>query len=392
MERSVAQVAAPEPGALRLPRRRGRLRFDLARPGDEPELRRLLRDNPLSGEIGVSLEREPDFFAAAAVEGPRHRTVVARDPDSGLPVGVGSRSARLCWINGLPAWLPYLGALRMDRAWRGRPREMAEGYQVCRRLREPDELPFCLTSIVADNRPARRLLEAALPGMPVYRPVEEFVTLVIPVRRRLGRHGLDNVEIHRAGPAGMAGVTSLLADFGRRHQFHPVWSPPELQSPGGLPGLTPDDFLLATEHGRPVGCLAVWDQRVFRQTVVRALAPRLARLRPLLNLAVPITHQPRIPSVGCRLDSAFLSHLATEAGSEGVLPALVEATFGDAGRRGLECLLLGLSARSPLLAHATRAFGGRSYRSILYLVHWGDGEPAIAALDGRVAHVEAAIL
>jgi hypothetical protein len=51
---------------------------DLATPADDPEIRRLLRDNPMDGEIRVSLEREPNAFLAAAVEGEPHHMVVAR--------------------------------------------------------------------------------------------------------------------------------------------------------------------------------------------------------------------------------------------------------------------------------------------------------------------------
>jgi hypothetical protein len=342
----------------------------------------------MSGEIGLSLEREPDFFAAAAVEGPRHRTIVFRDVASGRVVGAGSRSARLCWMNGRPGWLPYLGSLRMDRNSCGLPREMIGGYDLCRDLREADEPPFCLTSIVADNRPARRLLEAGLRGMPVYRPVAGMVTLVLPVRRRRicssGR-----IEISRAGHSGMTDVEALLAGFGRRHQFHPVWTGAALRS---LPGLTPNDFLLATEGGHLVGCLAIWDQRRFRQSVVRTLAPRMARLRPLLNLAAPIAGWPRIPAVGHRVESAFLSHVAIAENSEHALPALVAAAAADARRRGLDCLLLGLAASGPLLPRVARVFRARAYRSVLYLVHWGNGGPAIAGLDGRTPHVEVAVL
>ncbi|HSS49284.1 MAG TPA: hypothetical protein VLX28_10080, partial [Thermoanaerobaculia bacterium] len=92
-----------------------------AAPEDDPELRRLLRDNPMAGEIRVSLEREPNAFLAAAVEGEPHRTIVARDPEGGI-VGMGSRSVWNAFVNGEPCRLGYLSQLRVDRAHRGRKR------------------------------------------------------------------------------------------------------------------------------------------------------------------------------------------------------------------------------------------------------------------------------
>lgn len=159
----------------------------VARLQDEPELRRLLRENPMFGEIGLSLEREPDYYRAAAVEGPRHTTFIGRDRETGRLVGMGSRSVRECFVNGRRRLLPYLGTLRVSRSWRGHRRYLAAAYDLCDGMRTPDEEPYCLTSIVADNRPARRLLGAGLPGFPVYRELETFITLAVPAKSPLSR-------------------------------------------------------------------------------------------------------------------------------------------------------------------------------------------------------------
>ncbi|HET9552787.1 MAG TPA: hypothetical protein VFP50_07455, partial [Anaeromyxobacteraceae bacterium] len=152
------------------------VQMEPARPGDEPALRRLLRESPFAGAVSLSLEREPDFQLAAAVEGDRHDVVVARAPD-GRVEGLASRSVRTAWVNGRPARLGYLGQLRAGAGGRGRVRLLRHGFRLLDAARRPDELPFDLTSIVSDNLPARRLLEAGLPGFPTYRPLGELVTL-----------------------------------------------------------------------------------------------------------------------------------------------------------------------------------------------------------------------
>ncbi len=63
---------------------------DLATPADDPEIQRLLRDNPMDGEIRVSLEREPNALLAAAVEEEPHHTVVAREAETGRSWGWGA--------------------------------------------------------------------------------------------------------------------------------------------------------------------------------------------------------------------------------------------------------------------------------------------------------------
>ncbi|HLX07642.1 MAG TPA: hypothetical protein VKY89_07240, partial [Thermoanaerobaculia bacterium] len=152
---------------------------ELATAADEPELRRLLREHPMAGEIRVTLEREPDAALAAAVAGEPHATVVARRRD-GVICGMGSRSVTDAFINGRPSRLGYLSQLRLDQEERrhaGLLRLLAGGYGKLHELRAAGEAPFDMTAIVADNRAARRLLAAGLPGLPTYLELEPFVTL-----------------------------------------------------------------------------------------------------------------------------------------------------------------------------------------------------------------------
>ena len=50
--------------------RTSRVDFALADEGDDADIRRLLRENPMRGRIAVSLEREPSFFAEAKLSSP----------------------------------------------------------------------------------------------------------------------------------------------------------------------------------------------------------------------------------------------------------------------------------------------------------------------------------
>ncbi len=158
--------------------------FRVATAADDPDLRRLLRENPMQGEISVSLEREPDVFLAGSTEGERHHTIVARDRSQGRTVGMASRSVYSGFLNGQPASLGYLSQLRVDRVYRGRIGLLSKGYALMRSLRTPSDPPFDLTTIVADNQAARRVLGAGLPGLPAYQELEPFTTLMLPLWRR----------------------------------------------------------------------------------------------------------------------------------------------------------------------------------------------------------------
>src|SRR5688500_1397990 len=88
----------------------GQVRFQVATRADDPEIRRLLRDNPMRGAVSISLEREPDYFTE--IPGEVRTTIIAR-ADSRL-VCIGSCAFRSRYVNGVPRRVGYLGALRLD--------------------------------------------------------------------------------------------------------------------------------------------------------------------------------------------------------------------------------------------------------------------------------------
>ena len=114
-----------------------RIEFAVATRADEPDLRRLLRENPMAGEISVAFTREPDALAAGAISGEPHHTILARDTVNGRPIGMGSRSVYDAYVNGEPHRIGYLSQLRIDRAYRGAlPRSRCL-------LRSPRSAPGC---------------------------------------------------------------------------------------------------------------------------------------------------------------------------------------------------------------------------------------------------------
>ncbi len=127
-------VSRPPPG-----RRVGRFVVAAARPEDDPAIRALLRRQPMDGAIRLSFEREPSARLAAAVEGERHFTAVARERETGRVVGLGSRAVRSVWLDGEPAKLGYLAQLRAPGLASCR-RLVAAGYDACEASRQRVQL------------------------------------------------------------------------------------------------------------------------------------------------------------------------------------------------------------------------------------------------------------
>jgi hypothetical protein len=369
------------------------LRFELATTQHDAALRQLLRDNPIAGRISLSFEREPSFFGAASIEGPEHQTIVA--VENQRVVCAGSISTRNRFINGHPMRVGYLGGLRLDSSCRHRISILRGGYDKFRELHEQGGPPIYLTSIVADNLPARRLLERGLKGMPTYRFLGEFVTLIItrrsqvftvatqPIRRKLRARGW-RVAYGDEHPRHLRDAVQLLHTELSKYQFAPVWDENELH--------IPDFRLITTQQDEPVACASIWDQRTIKQTVVRGYSSPLRWLRPLYNFGALSFSRPRLPAVGRAISSAYIAHLASDPSESSLAEWLILLLHGTARTRKIDYLTIGFDARDPRLERLRHAFKPREYVSRLYAVHWDDGADLVASLDDRLLAPEVALL
>lgn len=361
-------MLAPAPG-VRSP-------FDVATDADEPEIRRVLRENAMGGAIRLSFEREPDARLAAKIDGPLlHQTIVARR-EGGRLFGIGTRSVRIAFINGQPMPVGYLGSLRLDHDHRARPRMMAAGYAKLREVHDADRAAsIYLTSILSDNLPARRLLEANLPGMPTYRFVSEFVTFIFRPKRTKHAH-IRTTKDH-------ATAAELLAR--RSEQFAPAWSESALNELRTF-GLPPSAFRIAYRGDTPIACAAAWDTTSFKQTVVREYSRGLQFFRPVVNALSRFTNAPRLPKLGEAMRFSFLSHVVTPPDQPELIVPLVRSMNVP------HVLIAGFAPNDPRLAALRRAFRGREIRSRLYVVHWPDGSALAESLDDRICFPEVALL
>jgi hypothetical protein len=356
-----------------------RYAIGLATAADDADLRRLLRETPMPGPIEVSLEREPDFFAAARQEGGRHHTVAIRDRLTGRLAAMGSRSVYEMFVDGQPQRVGYLSQLRIAPEHRRPGRQLLRiGFDLLRQTHVEGEASFDITTIVEGNETARRILEADLPGLPRYQKLEEFVTFLLPVRGRL-RAGRRGVEVANGSALLLPAILECLERFGRRHQFAWHWTTTNI--------LPPERFYVALAGSHIAGCLALWDQRAFKQVVIRGYDRTMTWRRPLLNLLGA-----RLPAVGEPLAHAHLSHVAVDDDDPQVLAALLAAAIEGARQAKLDCVTIGFAARHPLSEVVRRCYRCREYVSILYAVHFDQLRDQPPALDGRIPHPEVAVL
>ena len=368
------------------------MRFDLAGPKDEPGIQRLLHRTPLAGGIRLSLERQPSAFVANAVGSEQIQILVGRGPANGEVAAMGVRGVMDWYCNGVPGRIGYLGQLRVDPCYRARPRLLLQGYAKLRELHEADGATLIYaTTISADNVAARRILEASIEGMPRYRHIDDLITFVIATHAG-SRRCRGSVEIANADSGDLEEIERCLARYGTRRQFSPVWSRRVLSNGDRMRDLGVEDFVVARGNSGVVGCLALWDQRKFKQTVVRGYSRRLACARPAANVLSRLTGSPRLPPVGAQLAMAYVSHVAVGDGDPEILEALLRRALDRAAERNIELVALGFSRRNVLAQVVARGFWAREYHSRIYVAFWPDGAGAADAIEDLPCHLEVAIL
>jgi len=357
--------------------------FRIAEKSDDAEIRRLLRETPMRGAADVTFEREPDYFAGENVACGEDATILGFA--GGALACMGSCSWRECWVGGVRTRAGYLAELRHAHGMRGRGGMLREGYRFFAELAAADPARCYFTAIVSDNARARRILEAGKPGMPRYRFVSEIVTLLITVPRAAIAAGRRCYI--PAAPEHVSGLLRVLNTHGRNHQFGSVWTEARLRSLARH-GLPLERFLVALDGGEVVACGALWDQRAFRQTVIRRLPPLLRALRPLINAAGQFLRLPRVPAPCVPLAHAFLSPLACADGS---LPDFTAAFFPMGRACGCEFLTLALATDDPRLPAMRSRFAMREWRSRIYAVEF-PGTAAASPATGLPALPEVALL
>ncbi len=362
------------------------LEYRLSTTVDEAELRALLQDTGLPSWVRLAFGRGPDFLAANRLMG-EGAAVVAREAEPpGRLVGMYSHAWLPVYVNGRPERVGYLGGLRVASAFRHRLRVLRHGFESVRVLvREEGGLPWRFTSIPGENAPARRLLEAGLAGMPRYRPVGELVTLALPAA--LGR------DRGRWRPARREDVPALAAFHKRQAaawQFAPVLDEAWLGGLDGRSGLRLEDFLLYREGGEIAACLAVWDQRAFKHTLVHGYRPPLNWLRPAWNLWAALSGRPRLPSPGARLEEVYLAFAALPDRRPGLAMELLGEALTRVRARGGALGILALASEHPLLTEVQRRFHAPAYRTWIETVNWPEDPPP--NLAAGACQPEAALL
>jgi hypothetical protein len=384
---AISDAAATRDGAHHVESSRGRYHIDVATEADDAELRLLLRTTPMTGSIQVTLRREPSFFDAAAVEGPFHQVLIARETSTRRVVGMGSRSVRLRWVDGRPEPVGYLGGLRLLPEARHATLLM-RGYRELARLHRDGRTAFYLTTIAEGNRPAISALTGARAGLPAYHDLGRYLTFVLPIRPSVPVRSIPEGRIGPLAHQEVPRFVEFLNTCGRDRLFFPCLDAGDFGSGATtFRALALDRVLCAWRGDQLVGTLAAWDQSSFRQTVVERYAGIVRWWKPFHNLYASMRGWPRFPAPGTPLRNLILALPVVHDGSPTLFLNLLAGIQRLHRSTTADSLLLGLFERDPLVT-AVRPLALHTYVTRVFLVTWDHATVKPERYCGRNLYLE----
>jgi hypothetical protein len=322
--------------------------------------------------FALQYRRAPDFFRLLRYQGDRAHVVINVD-DHGAVRGLGTLSLRTAWIGGAPATVGYLGDLRVGfdrtviRHWRTL---FADLITHARDIEELAECDAWLTTIMDDNRLARRVLASDRADAPTYVPLAPFTMRNVVARLPFtnGR-GAGHWRSSWATPAD---ADRLTAFYETENRGIPFGFRDELRRRlGTWDSLSVGDFIIVENGGSIVGCVAPWSAAAAKDMLVSRL-PLGMRVLGGASALLP-GGMVRVPRRGEPLRIAYLTHLTfsaalADADRLEVFRAIMDRVFAHWSATNWHCVAFA-DFEAWNLGRALRGYVQQTVPITLYTVH-----------------------
>ena len=366
-----------------------------AEPRDDAARCALFARVAMEAELGLSVDRAPDFDALYRLQARDWVSVVVER--GGAIEGTGTILVRDGYIGGAVRRVGYLGDLRLSPRVQGRLLLDRFYGALLESVRDRFGCELFLTAVIATNEAALRALTARTrrsrkARRPVYTPVGDFdirsLHLLAPRRRPA-----SPFPVRRAAPADIPALARLLDADARRRPFGYVFTEEELRRRlAEWPGLAAESFLIAEgPDGAPAGCLAPWDAAPVKRTVVTSYRGSMRRVRLGYDLAATLLRRDRLPRPGEAFRYRYVTHQAVPSDDPRVLRVLLDAAYREARAAGDHFLSVCAPEAGPL-EPALRGFHATSLRARLFVVSLPDVDVAPVASPAHWPGFEMALV
>lgn len=293
------------------------MKIRLANINDNQSLLALSRSAPMESRLAVNVDRAPDYFQLANLQGDDARVFVAEQ--DGVIAGAIGCCLREVVLLGRKTLIGYIGGIKVAAAARKGLTSFRLMSAVADHLRAtPIELAIVITM---ENNTAMAPILVGRLGMPPFHLLGQFnLSYIWPLfKRKVSGQYL----IRPFRESDLELLAKLFAGFFQNYALTVEWTPARLAAVLKQPNFGPENLLIAEKDGRPVAALSFWDQADFKQTIIEHYGGWLKTAAGLLK---PFKF---LPAEGEPLTELNIRHLVYEDGESRAARALIRFLINE---------------------------------------------------------------
>ena len=331
----------------------------------------------MGNSIQVSLERNEDFFMYQKIQFIKDGKsfVIVNTKTDGIE-GCFSIGLKRMSIGGKKKYFQYLSDLRISERFQGRNLLIKVlKYIKDTHLINPN-LP-CITLSLSDNQLYHSMSDKSfnpelrkrfdIPSMFKWRTI---ITNFIPVNST-NKPKRKKYFVRKATVNDLKDLNVFLANQFSQNVISEYFDVNDLAS-DYYTGLDISSFYLAFKNNSIVGIAAIWDQQIFKQTVIRGYSKLFNLIRPILNVLSPITGYSKLPRPGNQITYDIMSHKVVDKKHIGSIYAIASEMLKEIEKKGKMFLMVGCDKYSPELDEIKKFRSRREVEGILYQLNFSN--------------------
>jgi hypothetical protein len=358
-------------------------------PADDAGARALCKI-PVSGNIVLALEREPNYYAGALLQCETPEIYVCRDAQTDSICGLFGVGYRRVFIDGQVQNQRYFADLRIAPAYqKSRLLYQIIQYMKARQLTPTGE-DAATTLVFTDNLVMQTLLKKRKGDtqVPCYHFVCNYLTQIIPLSSRKNPFNNHfNYTIRKATIEDAGLMQSFLCANAPQKQGYPYYDYTQMEGVY-YQNLDLKDYYLAFESGQLVGYCAVWHQKAIKQTRIVSYSRLFALARPFVNAFSKIMGGFQLPPVDSILNYFYIHNILISNNSTLIFETLLHHIQQEYQQKSYHYFMVGLCEGDDLLSIFARIPQKRTVEGKVYAVNDRIAPPAYLNTKLRNHYIE----
>ncbi|MEY4936180.1 MAG: hypothetical protein RIS64_2539 [Bacteroidota bacterium] len=339
-------------------------------PADDAGARTLCKI-PVSGNIVLALEREPNYYAGALLQYENPEIYVCHAPHTGGVCGLFSIGYRRIFMGGQLQKQRYFADLRIDPAFQ----KTRLFYQIVQYLKThhltPTDGNAALTVVFTDNLIMQNMIKKRNGDIrtPCYHYVCNYFTQIMPLSsHRNPFYNYPKYIVRKATMADAHLMQSFLLENAPKKQGYPYYDYTQM-SHSYYQNLDFNNYYLAFEMGKLVGFCAVWNQKNIKQTRIVSYSKFFSLARPIINMVSKIIGGFQLPPAGSISNYFYIHNVLITNNLTNIFETLLHQIQSEHQQKRYDYFMVGLCEGDDLLNIFTKIKSKRTVQGKVYAVN-----------------------